>query len=108
MVHAVFDGKDDYVAIEPAIQDADAKRYRWLRERNAHILRAIAYGSKAACQVDKGPDESEDDWTDRTIDAARSEVENFDRALTPDEVKELTDTPPDFVQEDGIAIYTTP
>ena len=35
-------------------------------------------------------------------------VENFDRALTPDEVRDLTDTPPDFVQDDGIAIYTTP
>ena len=53
--------------------EADAKRYRWLRERNAQLLRAIAYGSKAACQVDKGPDETMNDWTDRTIDAARSE-----------------------------------
>ena len=53
--------------------EADAKRYRWLRKRNAQLLRAIAYGSKAACQVDKVPDESEDDWTDHTIDAARRE-----------------------------------
>ena len=32
----------------------------------------------------------------------------FDRVLTPDEVRDLTGTPPDFVQEDGLAIYTTP
>ena len=47
-------------------------------------------------------------FRDRSNYGNHGTVENFDRALAPDEVKELTDTPPDFVQEDGLAIYTTP
>ena len=75
-----FNGETDKVVIGPdghgtveSADTADAKRYRWLRKRNTQLLRAIAYGSKAACQIDKGPDESDEEWTDRTIDAAMND-----------------------------------
>ena len=51
----------------------DAARYRWLRAQNASILRHTAYRSDAACHVEKTETETEDDWTDRTLDAAMSD-----------------------------------
>ena len=51
----------------------DAARYRWLRKQNASVLRHAAYRSDKACMIDKDPDESEDDYTDRTIDAAMND-----------------------------------